>query len=207
MSPTQEIPSETTPLIPGNQPSDPDQVLSNDREGADNKGEIALVLQEFWLLLRSSIPVVLSYALQNSLQTGSVLIVGRLSPDFLACAAFSFMFAQISAFCIALGGTTAIDTLASSVFTASKDPREVGVILQRAFVVLTVFYIPVVVLWTFSEPLFLALGQEDYIARDSCRFLICLIPGAWAYIGFEAVKKLLQSCGKPIPRILLKFQH
>jgi MATE family multidrug resistance protein len=186
MSPTVDVPSETTPLI-----------ANGDGESEQQLSKQAIVFNEFWLLFRSSIPVVLGYALQNSLQTASVLIVGRLSKESIATAAFSFMFSQVTAFCIALGGTTAIDTLGSSVFTASKDPREVGIILQRAFIVLTAFYVPIVVLWIFSEPVFLALGQEDYIARDSARFLITLIPGGLGYIYFECVKKLLQACEIP----------
>ncbi len=47
-------------------------------------------LAEIWLLTKASIPVILAYTLQNSLQTISVLIVGRLSPEALATAAFSY---------------------------------------------------------------------------------------------------------------------
>ena len=85
------------------------------------------VFSEFALLLKSSIPVILAYTLQNSLQTVSVLIVGRLSPEHLATAAFSYMFAMSTAWLIALGGTTALDTLCSSSFTGSKNPHELGI--------------------------------------------------------------------------------
>ncbi|KAI5812920.1 MATE family multidrug resistance protein [Pyronema omphalodes] len=152
-------------------------------------------LQEFWLLLRMSIPVILAYTLQNSLQTASVLIVGRLSPQDLAAAAFSYMFAMCTAWLLALGGTTALDTLCSTSFTSSRDPHELGILLQRAFLVLGGMYAPVCMLWWFSEPLFLWLGQEPQIARDSSLFLKCLIPGGLGYIYFEATKKFLQAQG------------
>jgi MATE family multidrug resistance protein len=157
--------------------------------------KIQLVLQELWILLKGSLPVIVAYALQNSLQTISVLIVGRLSPEALATAAFSYMFAMASGWLIALGGTTAIDTLASASFTGSKDRHDLGIILQRSFVVLSLFYIPVAILWFCSEPLFKALGQEDYIARDSAKFLSVLAPGGLGYIYFEALKKYLQAQG------------
>jgi MATE family multidrug resistance protein len=152
-------------------------------------------LQEFWLLLRMSIPVIFAYTLQNSLQTASVLIVGRLSPQHLAAAAFSYMFAMCTAWLLALGGTTALDTLCSTSFTSSRDPHELGILLQRAFLVLGGMYVPVCTLWWFSEPLFLWLGQEPQIARDSSLFLKCLIPGGLGYIYFEATKKFLQAQG------------
>lgn len=154
------------------------------------------VLHEFWVLLKGSVPVILAYTLQNSLQTISVLIVGRLSPEALATASFAYMFAMATAWLIALGGTTAIDTLASVSFTGSQNPHDLGVILQRSLIVLGVFYIPVCVLWGFSEPVFNALGQEAYIARDASKFLIILIPGGLGYIYFEALKKYLQAQGE-----------
>ncbi|KAG9205303.1 hypothetical protein G6514_008882 [Epicoccum nigrum] len=94
---------------------------------------------------------------------------------------------------VALGGTTAIDTLASASFTGSKNPHDLGIILQRAFVVLMLFYLPIAVLWVCSAPLFRALGQEEYIARDSARFLTVLAPGGIGYIYFEALKKYMQA--------------
>lgn len=154
------------------------------------------VLNEFKLLLRSSIPVILAYTLQNSLQTISVVIVGRRSPEDLATAAFSYMFATSTAWLIALGGTTALDTLCSSAFTGSHDRHNLGILLQRAFLILGGFYIPVAILWFFSEPVFKALGQGDQLSYDSARFLWCLIPGGLGYIYFECMKKYLQAQGR-----------
>ncbi|KAL8765450.1 MAG: hypothetical protein Q9209_007477 [Squamulea sp. 1 TL-2023] len=148
---------------------------------------------EFKKLLKGSVPVILAYALQNSLQTISVVIVGRGSPEDLATAAFAYMFAMATAWLIALGGTTALDTLGSSSFTGSKDRHDLGVLLQRAFIVLGLFYVPVIILWTVSEPLFKVLGQSEQLSRDSYRFLCCLIPGGLGYIYFEAMKKYLQA--------------
>ncbi|CAG8395281.1 unnamed protein product [Penicillium salamii] len=153
-----------------------------------------LILNEFRLLLKNSIPVILAYTLQNSLQTMSVLIIGRSSPENLATSAFSQMFAMVTAWVIALGGTTAIDTLASSSFTGS-DKRDLGILLQRGFLVLGLFYIPIAALWAFSEHVFLFLGQDPQLSRDSAYFLTGLIPGGLGYIYFELIKKYLQAQG------------
>jgi MATE family multidrug resistance protein len=154
-----------------------------------------VILREFLLLLKMSVPVILAYTLQNSLQTISVLVVGRLSAEHLAAAAFSYMFAMCTAWLVALGGTTALDTLCSSSFTGSKNPHELGILLQRSFIVLGAMYLPICVLWWFSEPLFLKLGQEPGISHNSAVFLRCLIPGGLGYIFFEATKKFLQAQG------------
>ncbi|KAK2074276.1 hypothetical protein P8C59_008497 [Phyllachora maydis] len=149
-----------------------------------------------WVLAQASLPVIVAYMLQNSLQTVSVLIVGRLSAEALGTAAFSYMFAMSTAWLIGLGGTTALDTLASSSFTGSANKHELGVLLQRALLVLTAFYALVAVVWACSEGLFRALGQEEYICVQSARFLLLLIPGGLGYVWFEAMKKFLQAQGE-----------
>ncbi|KAM0321780.1 hypothetical protein ACHAQA_009876 [Verticillium albo-atrum] len=150
-------------------------------------------LTEILVLAKASIPVIVAYTLQNSLQTASVLIVGRISPEALATAAFSYMFAMATAWLIALGGTTALDTLASSSFTGSSNKHDLGILLQRGIIILTGMYIVVAVLWWFSEPLFRLLGQEEFICVQSCMFLRCLIPGGLGYVWFESMKKYLQA--------------
>ncbi|KAI1389387.1 MATE efflux family protein [Hypoxylon trugodes] len=150
-------------------------------------------LSEIWLLTKASIPVILAYTLQNSLQTVSVLIVGRLSPEALATAAFSYMFAMSTGWLIAMGGTTALDTLASTSFTGSQDKHDLGILLQRGIIVLSTFYAVVAVIWGFSEPLFRALGQEEFICVEGSRFLQTLIPGGLGYVWFESMKKYLQA--------------
>jgi MATE family multidrug resistance protein len=195
-SPTSTPPNETTSLIP--KPNDP-QSNHSTSEGEtyelEEESSAKQWLSEFLLLLRGSIPVIIAYTLQNSLQTFSVLIVGRLSPEALATAAFSYMFAMSTAWLIALGGSTALDTLASSSFTGSKNQHDLGILLQRGFIVLTAFYIPVAILWACSAPIFRLLGQEEYICIDSAKFLTALIPGGLGYVYFESMKKYLQAQG------------
>ncbi|KAM3075033.1 ethionine resistance protein [Clarireedia jacksonii] len=192
-SPTSTPPNERSSLLP--KPTDNSTAVEGEtfEFEDDNTSRARKWLAEFLLLLRGSVPVILAYALQNSLQTISVLIVGRLSPEALATAAFSYMFAMSTAWLIALGGTTALDTLASSSFTGSKNPHDLGILLQRAFFILTAFYVPVAILWACSTPVFRFLGQEEYICVDSAKFLTALIPGGLGYIYFEAMKKYLQA--------------
>lgn len=195
-SPTATPPNERTSLIP-KRTVPPSEHSSSEGETyeIEESSPAKKWLAEFLLLLRGSIPVIIAYTLQNSLQTFSVLIVGRLSPEALATAAFSYMFAMSSAWLIGLGGSTALDTLASSSFTGSKNPHDLGVLLQRGFIVLTIFYIPVAILWACSAPFFRLLGQEEYLCINSAKFLTALIPGGLGYIYFESMKKYLQAQG------------
>ncbi|KAM5345575.1 hypothetical protein ACJ41O_011436 [Fusarium nematophilum] len=181
---SRELPSdETSPLLPTS--AQPPTPLLDRSEW----------LTEALFLVKASVPVILAYMLQNSLQTISILVVGRLSPEALATAAFSYMFAMATAWLIALGGTTALDTLASSSFTRSKDKGSLGILLQRGLFVLTAFYAVVAVIWCYSEYIFRALGQEEFICVQSPKFLRLLVPGGLGYIWFECMKKFLQAQG------------
>ncbi|WYZ41231.1 hypothetical protein EsH8_V_000126 [Colletotrichum jinshuiense] len=103
-----------------------------------------------------------------------------------------------------MGGSTALDTLASTAFTGCEK-HYTGILLQRAVIVLTLFFVPVSLIWAYSEPLFLALGQDKSLSHDSARFLTRLIPGGLGYIYFEIIKKYLQAQGivQPATYILL----
>ncbi|KAK5634590.1 hypothetical protein RRF57_010303 [Xylaria bambusicola] len=105
------------------------------------------------------------------------------------------MFATSTAWLIALGGTTALDTLASSSFTGSQDRHDLGILLQRGIFIFTIMYAIIAVLWSVSEPLFRALGQEEFICVQSAKFLQILIPGGLGYVWFETMKKYLQAQG------------
>jgi multidrug resistance protein, MATE family len=193
-----EASTEQSPLLPKKQGDDDTSTSQDEGEvldilPEDETSTTKLVLHEFWVLFKGSIPVILAYSLQNSFQTVSILIVGRSSPKDLSTAAFSYMFAMCSGWLIGQGGSTALDTLASSAFTGSKNKHDLGVLLQRAFVVLTTMYFPVAILWACSEPVFRLLGQTEQLSRDSAKFLTCLIPGGLGYIYFETMKKYLQA--------------
>lgn len=108
--------NETSSLLPKPHPGgleEPESLLSGEICDLEDQGKSStkLVLNEFLVLLKGSIPVVLAYALQNSIQTLSVLIVGRGSPEDLATAAFSYMFAMSTGWLVALGGSTALEYL------------------------------------------------------------------------------------------------
>ncbi|KAI3600723.1 mate efflux family protein [Moniliophthora roreri] len=100
-----------------------------------------------------------------------------------------------SGWCIALGGTTALDTLGSQAFTGSSRPTDLSVHFQRCVVLLWILLIPVCVLWAYLEPVLLSLGQPPDLSRDVQTFLRILILGAPGYIGFESLKKYLQCQG------------
>ncbi|KAJ7132197.1 MOP flippase [Mycena epipterygia] len=190
--------SETDPLLHGRLPTHDIPVDDTEDIGMersrDHRGQIfshAFLLSS---LARDSVPIILSYVLQNSIQTFSILIAGRLGPDELSVSAFSLMLAFVTGWCVALGGTTALDTLGSQAFTGGHS-KDLSIHFQRCIVILWILLIPVCTFWWFIEPVLLVLGQSGPLSRDVQTFLRVLILGAPGYIGFESLKKYLQCQG------------
>ncbi|EPX71675.1 MatE family transporter [Schizosaccharomyces octosporus yFS286] len=153
---------------------------------------MGIALKETKYLLANSAPVILGYALQNSLQSCSVIITGRLGANELSVAAFAYMFAMSTGWLIALGGTTAFDTFGSNLWGAGKK-HELGILFQTAIIILSFLYLPVCLVWWFSKPILIFLHQTPELAEASQNFLRYLIPGGLGYICFELLKKYLQT--------------
>ncbi|KAF9529009.1 MOP flippase [Crepidotus variabilis] len=158
-----------------------------------------LNLKDSVSLFHDSLPVILSYILQNSIQTTSVIVAGRLGPNELSVAAFSMMFVfvtgECTSGCVALGGTTALDTLGSQAFTGGSRKTDLSVHFQRCVLVLWVLLLPISLLWAFAEPVLLAFGQSEKLSREAQDFLRVMIFGMPGYVGFESLKKYLQCQG------------
>ncbi len=97
---------------------------------------------------------------------------------------------------MALGGTTALDTLGSQAFTGGTRRTDLSVHFLRCLVLLWLLFIPCGVVWAFCEPVLLSLGQPGGLSHEVQRFLRVLLLGAPGYIGFEALKKYLQCQGE-----------
>lgn len=98
--------------------------------------------------------------------------------------------------CVALGGTTALDTLGSQAFTGGERRTDVSIHLQRCIFLLWLLFVPVALVWVYARPVLLAFGQAERLSCDVQAFLRILIIGAPGYIAFESLKKYLQCQGK-----------
>lgn len=97
--------------------------------------------------------------------------------------------------CVALGGGSALDTLGSQAFTGGSRSSDLSVHFQRCVVLLWILLIPVGVLWTFMEPVLLAIKEPPRLCKDVQDILRILLFGAPGYIAFESLKKYLQCQG------------
>ncbi|KAI7899169.1 mate-domain-containing protein [Cokeromyces recurvatus] len=163
--------SESTPLL----------IQTN----TNNKQRHLTTRKEFKWLFLNSLPIVGTYLLQNSFQLTSIFTLGHLGPVELGAAALASMFVNVSAWSVAYVKHG----------TASPDKTMIGIYLQRAYLILSLVYIPIACVWWRAASIMLYFQQDPQLAHYAGLFLRYLLPGAPAYMAFEATKRYLQAQG------------
>ncbi|KAI8089358.1 mate-domain-containing protein [Halteromyces radiatus] len=152
--------------------------------------------QELYWLLKNALPLVISYLLQNSLQSVSVISAGHLGSTELAAASLASMFVTVTGLSTVMGTTLCLDTLCSQAYTSRDcDKRVVGLHVQRCLVFLSLLFIPIMTLWWYAQEVFLLLRQDPDVAYLSGRFVQWMILALPAFALFESLKKMLQAQG------------
>lgn len=146
-------------------------------------------------LIKSSIPLVLTFLLQNSLSTVSVFSVGHLGATELAAVSMGAMTANITGYATIQGIATALDTLCPQAFGAKKY-KLVGSYLQKCTALISVIMLPIFIIWIFfGYDLICLILPDKETAKLSAVYLKYLTFGMPAYILFECGKRFLQAQG------------
>ncbi|EGV64041.1 ethionine resistance protein [Yamadazyma tenuis] len=160
-----------------------------------NKIPVTTVSLELRHLLKSSIPLVLTFLLQNSLSTVSVLSVGHLGATELAAVSMGSMTANITGYAAIQGVATALDTLCPQAFGAKKY-HLVGAYFQKCTALIFTFMLPILVVWLFfGYQLICLMVPDKETAKLSAVYLQYITPGIPGYILFECGKRFLQAQG------------
>lgn len=181
---TLAIPDETTPFFKHYKVEETDLVF--EPTWIDYKAELTL-------LFFNAAPNIAAYFLQAAMPLASVFAIGHLGSLQLGAAALSNMFAAITGWSLSIGMASSLDTLCSQSFTGSKDPRDVGLHLQRGILVSMVMFVPISLVWWNSELLMLLLRQDPELSRLCGLYMRVLLLGAPPYMIFECLKKFLQA--------------
>jgi MATE family multidrug resistance protein len=147
-------------------------------------------------LAAAAAPISLSFATQNVVQACSIMVAGKIGTFELGVASYGYMFASCTGSMVAIGGSTAIDTLCAQAFnpeTPLKNSQVLGTILHRGLLVLSLLFVLIITpIWWYSQHLFVALGQDEEFAKATCKFLQIMIPGGLLQVVSECLKKFLQ---------------
>lgn len=104
------------------------------------------------------------------------------------------MSAIITCFAPFQGLATALDTLCSQAY-GSGQKQLVGLYCQRMMLILLVLAVPIAVLWSFSERMFLQLLPDERTATLCSIYLRILTFGIPGFAAFEAGRRYLQAQG------------
>lgn len=152
-------------------------------------------LIELKALVKSSIPLVMTFLLQNSLSTVSVFSVGHLGAAELAAVSMGVMTANITGYSTIQGIATALDTLCPQAFGA-KNYHLVGIYLQKCTALIFVVMFPILIVWLFfGHSLIKLVVPDPETAKFAAVYLQYITPGIPAYIVFECGKRFLQAQG------------
>ncbi|KAJ3070777.1 hypothetical protein HDU98_006211 [Podochytrium sp. JEL0797] len=129
----------------------------------------------------------------------AIVALGHLGTTALASMALATLFANVTGYSIVVGMGSAIDTLCSQSYgeylDGRGDKKELGRHLTRSLFIMYLLCIPISILWWFTEPLLLLLGQDASIAHLSGKYTTLLIPSLIPFVLSEYTKRFLMSQG------------
>lgn len=174
-----------------------DEYIASTFEDAVQNGKLKTTSRSLELasLIRSSIPLVCTFLLQNSLSTVSVFSVGHLGAVELAAVSMGSMTANITGYATIQGIATALDTLCPQAFGAGRY-QLVGDYMQKCIALIFTLIIPLLIVWIFFGYQLITLLLPDrstaYLAAMYLKYISFGIP---AYVLFECGKRFLQAQG------------
>ncbi|EMS53434.1 Protein TRANSPARENT TESTA 12 [Triticum urartu] len=96
------------------------------------------------------------------------------------------------AYSLLLGMGSAVETLCGQAYGANKFDM-LGIYMQRSTVLLMATGIPLAVLYAFSRPILILLGESPEIASAAAIFVYGLIPQIFAYAANFPIQKFMQA--------------
>ena len=119
--------------------------------------------------------------------------IGALNDQsLLAGVALGIMTISMLAITFMYGLNATIETFVSQSFGAQKF-EQCGTVLNRGKIVLTLFLLPVYVLFLFMEPVFISLNQDAEVARIAGTYIRVCIPGLWAFSMSDATRRFMSA--------------
>ncbi|KAM3336060.1 hypothetical protein ACQJBY_030189 [Aegilops geniculata] len=153
---------------------------------------------ELGMLLWLAVPAVIMYMINFLMSMSTQIFSGHLGSLELAAASLGNTGVQMFAYGLMLGMGSAVETLCGQAYGGHKYDM-LGTYLQRSAVILCCTGIPLAVIYAFSEPLLLLLGQSPEIARAASIFVYGLIPQIFAYAINFPIQKFLQAQSIVLP--------
>ena len=125
--------------------------------------------EEIFAQIQLAIPVCCTFVMRKSVDMISVMFVGHLGRHYLSAAGIASVTANVTGNSMVFGLAGALSTICSQAF-GSKDMATFNAAPQKAVLILFTFIcMPISLLWWYSAPVMIALGQV--IIFPSCHYI------------------------------------
>ncbi|KAJ9535963.1 hypothetical protein OSB04_un000873 [Centaurea solstitialis] len=171
--------------------SELEEILSDTSLSYFRRLQKAIAIEQHGLFQLAG-PAIIVYVLSNLISMSTQILCGHLGNLQLAAASLGNNGVQLFAFGVMLGMGSAVETLCGQAYGAQQYEM-LGVYLQRSTILLMLTAIPLMILYIFSNPLLILIGQSKEIAASAALFIYGLIPQIFAYAANFPIQKFLQS--------------
>ncbi|KAG9159734.1 hypothetical protein Leryth_007754, partial [Lithospermum erythrorhizon] len=145
----------------------------------ENRPRLKRLLMATWIELKLSMklaaPAVVVYMINFLMSMSTQIFSGHLGNLELAAASLGNTGIQAFAYGLMLGMGSAVETLCGQAYGAKKYEM-LGVYLQRSTILLCLTGILLTILYIFSKPILIYMGQSPEIASAAAVFVFGLIP-------------------------------
>ncbi|KAL1812893.1 hypothetical protein ACET3Z_022958 [Daucus carota] len=147
---------------------------------------------ELRLLFNLAAPAIICYMINYVMSMSTQVFAGHIGNLELAAASLGNNGIQTFAYGLLIGMGSAVETLCGQAYGAHKYEM-LGIYLQRSFILLTLTSVLLTVLYVFSKPFLILLGETEEIASAAAVFIFGLIPQIFAYAINFPIQKFLQA--------------
>ncbi|CAL1414303.1 unnamed protein product [Linum trigynum] len=151
-----------------------------------------------------SLPMILTNVFFYLIPLVSVMFAGHLGELHLAGATLANSWATVTGFAFMTGLSGALETLCGQDFGA-KLYRKLGIHLQASCIISFLFSVAISVIWFYTEPILIILGQDPQISSMAALYMKYLIPGVFAYGFLQNILRFLQTQSVVMPLVLFSM--
>ncbi|CAN7013856.1 hypothetical protein IGI04_012982 [Brassica rapa subsp. trilocularis] len=146
---------------------------------------------EMKLLFRLALPAIFVYLLNSGMSISTRIFAGHIGSQELAAVSIGNSCFNL-VYGLMLGMGSAVETLCGQAYGAHRYEM-LGIYLQRATIVLALVGLPMTVLYTFSYPILILLGEPKTVSYMASLYIVGLIPQIFAFAVNFTAQKFLQA--------------